>query len=112
MAVDFRKIGLVLKARREEKGIGLGEVSDALCLRKSLIEAIESGDLDALPHEVYIRSYLKEYANFLNISEEILPELIEKKEESMLTGGRRSAKLRLHTPAGTCSTEPSGRGAL
>lgn len=83
MAVDFRKIGSILKARREEKGIGLREVSDALCLRKSLIEAIESGDLDALPHEVYVRSYLKEYANFLNISEDILPELTEKKEESI-----------------------------
>jgi len=81
MAVDINKIGLVLKTSREEKGINLEEVSNALCLRKSLIEAIESGRRDVLPHEVYVRSYIKEYANFLNVTELILPELIEKKDE-------------------------------
>ena len=75
MAVDINKIGSVLKTSREEKGINLEEVSNALCLRKSLIEAIESGKRDVLPHEVYVRSYIKEYANFLNVTELILPEL-------------------------------------
>jgi len=78
MAFDLGKIGLILRARREEKGIGLDEVSNVLCLRKSLIQAIETGRWDLLPHEVYVRSYLKEYANFLKIYDVILPELTEK----------------------------------
>jgi cytoskeletal protein RodZ len=81
MAVDIDKIGLLLRTNREEKGISLEEVSNALCLRKSLIEAIESGKRDVLPHEVYIRSYIKEYANYLNVTELILPELANKKNE-------------------------------
>lgn len=81
MAVDINKIGLILKTSREEKGINLEEVSNALCLRKSLIEAIESGKRDVLPHEVYVRSYIKDYANLLNVTELILPELTEKKVE-------------------------------
>lgn len=81
MAVDINKIGLVLKTRREEKGISLEEVSNVLCLRKSLIEAIESGKRDVLPHEVYVRSYIKEYANYLHVTELILPELTEKRDE-------------------------------
>ena len=82
MAFDLGKIGLILRARREEKGIGLDEVSNVLCLRKSLIQAIETGRWDFLPHEVYVRSYLKEYANFLKIYDVILPELTEKDTDS------------------------------
>jgi transcriptional regulator with XRE-family HTH domain len=81
MAVDLGKIGSILRTRREEKGISLDEVSNALCLRKSLIQAIETGKWGFLPHEVYVRSYLKEYANFLKIYENILPELTEKNNE-------------------------------
>lgn len=81
MSVDLGKIGSILRAKREEKGISLDEVSNVLCLRKSLIQAIESGKWDFLPHEVYVRSYVKEYANFLKIYDEILPELTEKNNE-------------------------------
>lgn len=81
MSVDLGKIGSILRAKREEKGISLEEVSNVLCLRKSLIQAIESGKWDFLPHEVYVRSYVKEYANFLKIYDEILPELTEKNNE-------------------------------
>lgn len=81
MSVDLGKIGSILRAKREEKGINLDEVSNVLCLRKSLIQAIESGKWDFLPHEVYVRSYVKEYANFLKIYDEILPELTEKNNE-------------------------------
>lgn len=81
MSVDLSKVGSILRATREEKGIGVEEVSNVLCLRKALIEAIELGKWDALPHEVYVRSYLKEYATFLNISDQVLPELIEKRSE-------------------------------
>jgi len=81
MSVDLGKIGSILRAKREEKGICLDEVSNVLCLRKSLIQAIESGKWDFLPHEVYVRSYVKEYANFLKIYDEILPELTEKNNE-------------------------------
>ncbi|MCK7480658.1 MAG: helix-turn-helix domain-containing protein [Candidatus Moduliflexus flocculans] len=78
MSVDLNKIGSILRANREEAGISLDEVSNVLCLRKSLIQAIESGKWDLLPHEVYVRSYLKEYANFLKIYDEIASELTDK----------------------------------
>ena len=81
MAIDLDKIGTILKARREENGVSLEEVSNVLCLRKSLIQAIESGRWELLPHEVYVRSYLKEYASFLKVYDEILPDLIEKNNE-------------------------------
>ena len=81
MSVDLSKVGFNSRPQEKKKGIGVEEVSNVLCLRKALIEAIELGKWDALPHEVYVRSYLKEYATFLNISDQVLPELIEKRSE-------------------------------
>jgi hypothetical protein len=81
MSIDLAKVGAILREQREGKGIGLEKVSNALCLRKSLIVAMESGKWDLLPHEVYVRSYLKEYATFLNIYDNIASELLAKPEE-------------------------------
>lgn len=78
MAIDLEKIGSILRAAREEKGITLEAVSNALCLRRSLIQAIEQGAWDQLPHEVYVRSYVKEYANLLRITDLVLLELPQK----------------------------------
>jgi cytoskeletal protein RodZ len=78
MMIDLDKIGKTLRVHREEAGISVEEVSNVLCLRKSLIQALEAGKSDLLPHEVYVRSYIKEYANFLKIYDKIQPDLVDK----------------------------------
>jgi cytoskeletal protein RodZ len=75
MPIDLEKIGKFLKDKREVKGLALTDISHSLCLRKSLIDAIESGNWKLLPHEVYVKGYLKEYAHLLNVSDEIIDEL-------------------------------------
>jgi len=80
MPIDLAKAGTFLRTERERKGISLDAISDALCLRKSLIQSIESGSWDFLPHEVYVRSYLKEYASFLKLGDMVIPELPETRE--------------------------------
>ncbi|OPY79014.1 MAG: cytoskeletal protein RodZ [Syntrophorhabdus sp. PtaU1.Bin153] len=82
MPIDLAKTGAFLKAEREQKGISLGEISHALCLRKSLIQSIESGSWDFLPHEVYVRSYLRDYASFLKLDNMVIFELPEKHEKT------------------------------
>ena len=66
MPFDLCKIGQLLKHAREEKGLALDEVSHALCLRKSMIEAIESGKWQGLPHLVYVKGYATQYASFVD----------------------------------------------
>jgi hypothetical protein len=77
MSIDLEKIGIILRTHRESAGITLDEVSNVLCLRKSLIQAIEDGKWEFLPHEVYVKSYLKDYAGFLKIYNEIEADLID-----------------------------------
>ena len=67
MPFDLDKIGQLLKAAREEKGLTLEDVSRALFLRKSIIGAVESGDWQRLPHDVYVKGYATQYASFLNV---------------------------------------------
>src|SRR5512143_1376538 len=72
MQPDFQKIGNILREKREQKGLSIIEISDKLCIRKSLVKALEDGNLALLPHEVYIRGYLKKYAELLDINEDTL----------------------------------------
>jgi cytoskeletal protein RodZ len=81
MSFDLSKIGSILRTRRESSGITIEEVSNVLCLRKSLIQAIESGKWELLPHEVYVKSYLKDYACFLKIYSEIEEDLSDKNNQ-------------------------------
>lgn len=80
MPIDLEKIGKLLKEKRELQGLTLVDVSNSLCIRKSLINAIESGSWKLLPHEVYVRGYLKEYAHLLNIYDEITDAFVYKEE--------------------------------
>jgi cytoskeletal protein RodZ len=82
MSIDLSKIGALLKDKREEEGLNVFQVSEALFLRRSVIEALEAGDWNSLPHQVYVKGYVKEYAVFLKIHDIITPELLETVEKS------------------------------
>ncbi len=80
MPIDLEKIGRFLKEKREGKGLTLTDVSNTLCIRKSLITAMESGNWQLLPHEIYVRGYIREYANLLNVYSEIADDLKQQPE--------------------------------
>ena len=63
-------VGELLKKAREESGKNLKEISDILKIRLDYLRAIEEEDFKQLPEEVYIKGYIREYAEFLNIEPE------------------------------------------
>jgi cytoskeletal protein RodZ len=69
MPFDLGKIGQLLKNTREEKGLTLDQVSNALFIKKRVIVAIESGDWDSLPYPVYVKGYVNQYAALLDIAD-------------------------------------------
>ncbi len=85
MPIDLAGIGGILKAAREEKGLTIEDVSEILYLRKSVIRAIESGDRAALPHFIYVKGYITQYAKYLNAYDGIAP-LLAKEEEAPNVG--------------------------
>ncbi len=69
MPFDLGRIGQMLRATREEKGLTLDEISRALIIKKTVISAIESGDWDSLPPPVYVKGYVTQYAALLNVAD-------------------------------------------
>jgi len=89
MPFDLDKIGQLLKATRVEKGLTFEDVRRALCVRKSTIEAIESGDWRHLPHDIYVKGYVTQYASFLKVLDLVKPELTPKEPPAAARKERR-----------------------
>jgi cytoskeletal protein RodZ len=60
-------VGDILKNRREELGHDLREISNTLKIKYDYLKAIEDGNLEKLPQEVYVKGYIREYAEHLRI---------------------------------------------
>lgn len=83
VAIDLERIGSLLEKERKERGLSVTQVSERLGLKRATIEAIESGDLTRLPHEVYVRGYVREYAKLLGLLAEVEVLLRSRKDVEM-----------------------------
>src|SRR5579872_5063611 len=64
---DTSQIGEKLRYARESRGLSQQEVSRALCLSVAIIDALERDAHEELPAPVFIKGYLKNYADFLRL---------------------------------------------
>jgi cytoskeleton protein RodZ len=60
-------IGQQLRRAREARSLTLGEVSRATHMRAHYLQAMESGDFDAIPSLAQARGFLRAYAEFLSL---------------------------------------------
>ncbi|HEY8464330.1 MAG TPA: RodZ domain-containing protein [Bacillota bacterium] len=71
----MKEIGEKLRKAREMKNISLKEIQEITKIRLRYLEAIESGNLEIIPGEVYRKGFLTNYANAVGLdSEEIISE--------------------------------------
>ncbi len=73
----MKDIGNFLKERREASGISLIEAEKDLKIRKKYLQALEEGNIDAIPGKTYIIGYLRNYSNYLGIDEENINQIIQ-----------------------------------
>jgi hypothetical protein len=81
---ELDKVGQILQQKREGKGLCTADVAKTLCFRKSIIEAIESGNWDNLPHKVYVKGYVRKYASLLGVDEDIALYMTDKCQEAVV----------------------------
>jgi cytoskeletal protein RodZ len=74
-------LGEKLKKLRSERRISLGEVSKHTRIQVKYLEYLEEGRYEKLPVDVYVRGFLKNYADFLAIDANVLIRLYEKERE-------------------------------
>ena len=70
-------LGILLRAKREQKQLSIGEVSERLKLPARQIEALENGDYNNLPEPVFVRGFLRSYGRFLDLDESTLNDALE-----------------------------------
>ncbi|EKE11455.1 MAG: hypothetical protein ACD_15C00077G0013 [uncultured bacterium] len=73
-------LGEKLRNLRSEKRISLGEVSRMTKIQVKYLECLEAGEYDKLPVDVYVKGFLRGYAQFLGVDDSILMRLYEKEK--------------------------------
>ncbi len=69
----MKEIGDILKRARQEKGFSLKDIQEVTKIRLRYLEAIDEGDFEAIPGEVYRKGFLVNYANVVGLDgQEIL----------------------------------------
>lgn len=68
------EFGAKLHALRKEQGLTLQDVTEKIKVASRIIENIESGNRDALPHTVYTKGFITSYATLLGMNQEELLE--------------------------------------
>lgn len=61
-------LGEVLKQERERQQRTLKEVSDALNIKQSYLEALEKNEFDTIPGLVFVKGYTRNYGNYLGMN--------------------------------------------
>ncbi|MDI6735703.1 MAG: DUF4115 domain-containing protein [bacterium] len=69
------KIGEFLRKKRELEGISLDDIANQTMIAKKYIEALEQGNHDIFPAEVYAKGFLRNYANTIGFNEKEVNEL-------------------------------------
>lgn len=75
MTEEIHKLGEVLRAAREAKGVELVRVERETKIRERYLAALESGDYRELPGAVYTRGFLRNYGKYLGLDPEYLLDL-------------------------------------
>ncbi len=97
-------VGDMLRIRREEYGLDLRDISNALNIRHPYLIAIEEGRLDSLPGATYAIGFVRAYADHLGLDG---PAIVERyKDETAAMGD--SAQLVFPSPLPEGKV-PSGR---
>src|SRR3954470_12150348 len=64
----FRSYGESLKQARLTQRRSLDDLASALKIHKRHLEAIEAGDITALPQGPYVKAFVREYARTLGVA--------------------------------------------
>lgn len=66
----LKELGSYLRAFRQQQSLSVEDVAEETRIQARLLNAIEEGSLEQLPEPVYIRAFIKRYANALELDGE------------------------------------------
>ena len=83
--MDLRELGEMLRQRRDETGLTLDEVVERTKISRRNLLAIEEARREELPHAVYSKGFIRNYASVLGadmrVVNKALAEIFPEEEE-------------------------------
>ena len=79
-----QELGALLKAKRTEKNIAIGEVAERLKFSAKQIESLESGDYKGLPEPIFVKGFIKTYGRFLGLDTDQVTLLLKQLKKLIL----------------------------
>ena len=73
-------VGECLKKKREEKGISIKEISEKLKIKMIYLEDLEENNYDKLPPDVYVKGFIRSYAQFVGFNAQKMVDLYSKEK--------------------------------
>lgn len=73
-------VGEILKNTREAKGITIEQVAEATSIRMLYLVAIENEQFNLVPGEVYLKGFIRNYANYIGLNG---PAMVERYKEQV-----------------------------
>lgn len=70
--MNLQELGALLKRERERRGLSLRDIMDTTKISRRNLSALEEGQVNLLPHPVYLKGYIKNYARLLDLDPERL----------------------------------------
>ncbi|MBP1764064.1 MAG: putative transcriptional regulator [Firmicutes bacterium] len=73
-------LGELLRKERESRGLSLKDIENAVNIRVLYLNAIENGEYHIIPGEVYLKGFIRNYANYLGLNGAEIVDLYRKNQ--------------------------------
>ena len=70
MSEELKRVGNLLRVKRNELNLTLKEIENSTSIRSSYLEAIEEGNISEFISGVYALGFVRQYATFLGLDAE------------------------------------------
>ncbi len=100
-SVGTLTLGEKLKKLRSERRVSLNDISKFTKVQVKYLESLEEGRYDELPADVYIKGFLKSYADFFGLNDKVLIRLFEKErgiKKNMANNGEKKEEKKKIKP--------------
>ncbi len=75
--MNLQELGSLLKQERERRSLSVRDVMDATKISRRNLNALEDGEVKLLPHPVYLKGYVRNYARLVGLDPEPLAALVD-----------------------------------
>lgn len=85
-------LGSFLQRERSKKNVTIEDVAEATCIHIATLRAIEAGDREKMPAEVFSRGFIKLYAEYLDLDTQ---DILNRYNSELVAMGHKSDRSEL-----------------